>query len=97
MILDRRLMQDDNRGLGQGLTDNRVTLSTFRLLFEPLNGANPSEKARIGYLSAAAHHSSMVLLHPLFGLYQNQPDSKAGIKSWQSFKLIIFSCSKMNF
>lgn len=36
IFMDRKLLQDDNRGLGQGVQDNLRTKLQFKLLFEPV-------------------------------------------------------------
>ncbi|KAJ8339384.1 hypothetical protein SKAU_G00361700 [Synaphobranchus kaupii] len=65
-IMDRRLMQDDNRGLGQGIQDNKITANSFRLLLEKRSQLDESEKARpVSYPSLLSHVSSMYLNHPL--------------------------------
>lgn len=38
VVLDRRLQQDDNRGLGQGVTDNKLTAGLYHLLLEDRRG-----------------------------------------------------------
>ncbi|KAM6901375.1 alpha-mannosidase 2 isoform 1-T2 [Lycodopsis pacificus] len=65
VVLDRRLQQDDNRGLGQGVTDNKLTASLYHLLLEDRRGgAQEVGGASVQHLSLLAHLTSLSLSHP---------------------------------
>ncbi|VBB29288.1 unnamed protein product [Acanthocheilonema viteae] len=66
IMLDRRLNQDDGRGLFSGVTDNRKTTSSFRLLFEvPSQNVPMNAKARVtAYHSAQTYGLMLSLLYP---------------------------------
>lgn len=66
VILDRRLMQDDNRGLGQGLKDNKITCNHFRLLLErrTLMNHEVQQERSTSYPSLLSHMTSMYLNTP---------------------------------
>ncbi|KAM6036285.1 alpha-mannosidase 2 isoform 2-T2 [Theristicus caerulescens] len=66
VIMDRRLMQDDNRGLGQGVQDNKITANIFRLLLERRHGTDVNEeKASVSFPSLLSHMTSLFLNHPV--------------------------------
>uniref|UniRef100_A0A673FYP0 Alpha-mannosidase n=1 Tax=Sinocyclocheilus rhinocerous TaxID=307959 RepID=A0A673FYP0_9TELE len=67
VIMDRRLNQDDNRGLGQGVLDNKITANSFRLLLEKRSSTAP-----YSYPSILSHMSYMYLNHPLISMAVNQ-------------------------
>ncbi|ELW62822.1 Alpha-mannosidase 2x [Tupaia chinensis] len=69
VILDRRLMQDDNRGLGQGLKDNKKTCSRVRLLLERRTSGSEVQDSRApSYPSLLSHLTSMYLNTPVLAL-----------------------------
>ncbi|XP_023604787.1 LOW QUALITY PROTEIN: alpha-mannosidase 2x-like, partial [Myotis lucifugus] len=69
VILDRRLMQDDNRGLGQGLKDNKRTRNHFRLLLERRTlGSEVSDGHSTSYPSLLSHMTSVYLNAPVLAL-----------------------------
>jgi alpha-mannosidase II len=70
VMQDRRLNQDDNRGLGQGVTDNKPLPATFRLIIERRqpNCQGTATDHPAGLPSLATHVASLSLLHPLFHL-----------------------------
>ncbi|VDO74292.1 unnamed protein product [Heligmosomoides polygyrus] len=66
VMLDRRLDQDDGRGLEENVHDNLRTLSRFRLLVEPLKQLESKTTAeeRVGFLSLVGLAESTELLYP---------------------------------
>lgn len=62
---DRRLLQDDNRGLGQGVLDNQPTLHIFKLVLESRESCTKLDSTHPGgYLTSDAHKQLQTLLHP---------------------------------
>uniref|UniRef100_A0A8C2H9G6 Alpha-mannosidase n=1 Tax=Cyprinus carpio TaxID=7962 RepID=A0A8C2H9G6_CYPCA len=75
VIMDRRLNQDDNRGLGQGVLDNKITANSFRLLLEKRSSAEEAqneESAPYSYPSILSHMSYMYLNHPFISMAVSQ-------------------------
>lgn len=75
IMQDRRLDQDDNRGLGQGVQDNVPILNIFKLGLENIGTCvKRSEKYRGGYLTSTMHTEANRLLHPMEKLvwYDNE-------------------------
>uniref|UniRef100_A0A8D3E9A1 mannosyl-oligosaccharide 1,3-1,6-alpha-mannosidase n=1 Tax=Scophthalmus maximus TaxID=52904 RepID=A0A8D3E9A1_SCOMX len=69
VIMDRRLMQDDNRGLGQGLKDNKKTVNRFRLLLESRSTGNKMmDSTTTSFPSILSHMTNAVLNHEVLAL-----------------------------
>uniref|UniRef100_A0A671Y3G4 Alpha-mannosidase n=1 Tax=Sparus aurata TaxID=8175 RepID=A0A671Y3G4_SPAAU len=69
VIMDRRLMQDDNRGLGQGLKDNKKTGNRFRLLLERRSMGNKMmDSATNSFPSILSHMTNTFLNHEALAL-----------------------------
>ncbi|XP_076046169.1 alpha-mannosidase 2-like isoform X2 [Oratosquilla oratoria] len=83
VMLDRRLNQDDNRGVGQGVLDNLRTPNIFRLLVEEKLINKESHTSRDGqaaFPSLLAHGAVHSLLNPIYTLIQKVPSP--GRQSW---------------
>uniref|UniRef100_A0A5S6QB32 Alpha-mannosidase n=1 Tax=Trichuris muris TaxID=70415 RepID=A0A5S6QB32_TRIMR len=68
VMLDRRTHLDDQRGVGQSMTDNIAFTNRFSLLLET-GGPQTNKQARLGYLTMLGFHQSMALLYPIFYMY----------------------------
>ncbi|XP_014248714.1 alpha-mannosidase 2 isoform X2 [Cimex lectularius] len=66
IMQDRRLLQDDNRGLGQPVMDNRPTLAVFRLLLEPvILGCQKKAESPWSSLSTNGEIASQIITYPI--------------------------------
>uniref|UniRef100_A0A8C5BH80 Alpha-mannosidase n=1 Tax=Gadus morhua TaxID=8049 RepID=A0A8C5BH80_GADMO len=83
VILDRRLMQDDNRGLGQGLKDNKKTVNRFRLLLERRDTGNAVRTGAPAFPSLLGHLTGAVLNHEVLAL--PVLPKKRGVPQLQTF------------
>ncbi|KAM4747675.1 alpha-mannosidase 2x-like isoform 2-T2 [Rhinophrynus dorsalis] len=89
VILDRRLMQDDNRGLGQGLKDNKRICSRFRVLLEKRSAGNKSQGSQpVSFPSLLSHMTSMHLNHELLVMPVTNEKAPA-LKSFQPLSATI--------
>ncbi|CAB4066380.1 MAN2 [Lepeophtheirus salmonis] len=78
IMLDRRLMQDDNRGLGEPVTDNLITKSSFTLILERSIPSCRGENSKNGasYPSLLAVGARHALLNPLYSMFYLGEKSK---------------------
>lgn len=65
IMQDRRLAYDDQRGLGQGVLDNKPVLHIYRVVLEKIVGCSrPSEAHPASYLTSATYRALQALLDP---------------------------------
>ncbi|XP_038058190.1 alpha-mannosidase 2-like isoform X2 [Patiria miniata] len=81
VVLDRRLNQDDSRGLQQGVLDNKVTSLSYQILLERTDATAAATAAKqsppqpAGFPSLLAHAASHTLDHPLY-IHTALPESQ---------------------
>lgn len=73
IMLDRRLNQDDNLGLGQGVVDNHPIKHVFRIMVEKRNSdcTKTSSDHPAGFPTISSHVASETLLNPLIQLIKS--------------------------
>lgn len=75
LMQDRRLNQDDERGLGQGVLDNRPVLNIFKFVVESRERCRKLSSSYPGaFLTPAAFMERASLLHPMDKLVFNEND-----------------------
>jgi len=62
LMIDRRTMMDDGRGIDEGVTDNIPTMTSFILILEDRHSTEATDD--VPKLSLPAHQVSLMLLYP---------------------------------
>lgn len=86
-MLDRRLNQDDNRGAGQGCTDNVETLNAFKVVFETPDCVDKDMESKPPMLSLASQMTLQSLLHPFKAFSGPTEPSPAGFSGVEDYRL----------
>ena len=73
IMLDRKMSSDDQRGLGEGVRDNKLTSTRFLLLIEH-GSSRKDETSRNSYPSLLATELSNAFLYPTTTFYQRRHD-----------------------
>ncbi|XP_022250816.1 alpha-mannosidase 2-like [Limulus polyphemus] len=89
IVLDRRLGYDDNRGLGEGVLDNKPTNANFWLLLEECQKAKP--EGEVPNLSQLGHVLSSTLNFPLI-IMASGGSQKQPLKKFLTFVQNPFPC-----
>lgn len=73
IMQDRRLNQDDERGMGQGVLDNRPVLNIFKLVLEGRESCQQlDDNYPAGFLTPNTYDEQKRLLHPMEKLIFNE-------------------------
>ncbi|XP_076370606.1 alpha-mannosidase 2-like isoform X1 [Tachypleus tridentatus] len=89
VVLDRRLAFDDNRGLGEGVLDNKPTNAHFWLLLEERQRITPDRE--IPNLSVLGHALSSILIYPAI-IMTSEGSEKHFKRKFLSFVQTPFPC-----
>lgn len=73
VFLDRKLDQDDNRGMEQGVEDNVLTTSKFFVFFETINEETYGKSIAKNHPSLLSQMLSFHLINPLIKLVSTSP------------------------
>ena len=73
-MVDKRTMNDDARGMGEGVLDSRMTLHRYTLLLEPASKHRTVRDDTFPTLSPLANRLSRYMEHPPSVMFMEEQD-----------------------